>query len=177
MPVDGLPPIAPRVPAEWLQAPEVAPVDPRHAARFQQPSRVRNLEPELRELGLERDGSRFDRPEVVALAQEEGLLAENQLQPFPLDCGAMLGVEVSKSSAVRTRQDRAPVARSGAHAVVQQRLVENDPAETVVDRRSPEIQQLEGRQAFVESAHGLPQPSPEHRRCVGHATRRHGVHE
>src|SRR5206468_11321138 len=52
VPVDGLPPIAPRVPAEWLQAPEVAPVDPRHAARLQQPSRVRNLEPELRELGL-----------------------------------------------------------------------------------------------------------------------------
>src|SRR5204863_8716484 len=122
-----------------------------------------------------RDGSRFDRPEVVALAQEEGLLAENELRPVPLDGGAMLGVEVSKKSEVRSRLDRAPVARSGAHAVVQQRLVENDSVETAFDRRSPEIQQLEGRQAFVESAERLPEPPPEHRRGVGHATRRYGV--
>ena len=177
VPVDGLPSIPPRVPAQWLQAPEVAPFDPRHAARFEQPNGVRDLQPEPFELGFEREGPRFERPPVVALAQQEGFLALNELQAMSFHRSAMLGVEMFESREVGLGLDRSPVARPCSHAVVQQGLLENDSVETVFDRRSPEIQELEGRQAFVESGDCLPQSAPQHGRCVRNGAGRHRLDE
>ena len=68
----------------------------------------------------------------------------------------MLRVEVPKAGKVNVRLDRFPIARAGAHPVVEQRLVQDDAARAVLNRGRPEIQQLERRQALVEAAGGFP---------------------
>jgi hypothetical protein len=49
----------------------------------------------------------------------------------PVNSIVVLGVEVSKSREVGGGLNRTSVAGSGAHTIVDQRLVENDPAEVV----------------------------------------------
>ena len=117
--VDGLPPIPAPVVAEWLGSPEITPVHPRDGSRFQRPNRFRDLHLEACELCLERRCSRFQRLPVLPLAQEEGLLGQEQFWSVPLDRIVVLGIKVSKSREVRGGLDRTPVAGSWTHAIVE----------------------------------------------------------
>jgi hypothetical protein len=72
----------------------------------------------------------------------------------------MLGVEMVEARAIRRRLNRTAVAGSRPHAIVEQRLFENLAADTAFDRPGPEVEQLEGRDALVESVERRPQPPP-----------------
>ena len=160
--IDRFPPIPTPILTDRLNAPQVTPLDPRHTARSQRRDSLRDLETQPRQLAFERCGSRLQGTRVLLLADEERLLALNELQSVALDSSVMLGVEMSKQGKVCLRLDRSAIARSRAHAIVEQRLVENGAPIPGLDDRSPEIEQLERSQALVEAANGFPHPPAQH---------------
>jgi len=91
------------VPAERIDPRQIAPIHTRRATGLQLASRLCDRDPELSELGFERRGARLEHLPMRALAQEEGLLALNEIQPVAFGRVVVLCVEMSQTVEIHRR--------------------------------------------------------------------------